>query len=432
MPLVGWSLSRELLAVADAHVVTQVRNREAIERAGWREGREYTAIDSEAVARPVWRFTEGLRRITGLGWTAITALSSLSYYYFERLVWRRFGKAIRAREFDLVHRVTPLTPTIPSTLAARCRRADVPFVWGPINGGVAWPREFAELQRKEGEWLSYIRKVHHLMPAYGSSRADAAAILVGSRATWEEMRGYHDRCVYIPENAIDPDRFGHRATSDSTGPMNVAFVGRLVPLKGIDMLIEAAAPLIRAREVALHIVGDGPERQALERQIAEAGLAAGVRMHGWVPHEQVAQRLSCCQVFAFPSIKDFGGGVVLEAMAMGLVPVVVDYGGPAELVSDRTGYRLPIGPRSELVARFREVLTRLAGERAGLGEVGCRARRRVQTQFTWGVKAGQVLEVYRWVLGEREKPDYGMPLPDEETGTGDSSLPTDRASKAQE
>jgi glycosyltransferase involved in cell wall biosynthesis len=414
VPLVGWSLSRALLAAADAHVVTQVRNRAAIERAGWREGREYTSIDSEAVARPVWRFTEGLRRVTGLGWTAMTALSSLSYYYFERLVWRRFGGAIRARQFDLVHRVTPLTPTLPSTLAARCGRAGVPFVWGPLNGGVAWPREFSDLQRREGEWLSYVRRAHHWMPGYRSSRAGASAILVGSRATWEEMRGHHDRCVYIPENATDPDRFGARAAGEPSGPMNVAFVGRLVPLKGIDMLVDAAAPLIRARAVFLHVIGDGPERASLERQIDEAGLSSGVRLHGWVPHDEVAQRLACCEVFAFPSIKDFGGGVVLEAMAMGLVPVVVDYGGPAELVSEGTGYRLPIGPRQELVSRFRQALTDLASARERLAEVGRRARRRVQARFTWEAKAAQVLEVYRWVLGQRGKPDFGMPFPDEE------------------
>ncbi len=143
VPLVGWSLSRALAEVVDAHVVTQQRNRQAIERAGWREGVEFTSIDSEAVAWPVWKFTEVLRRLTGLGWTTSTALASIPYYYFEHLVWRRFGEDIRKGRFDAVHRVTPLSPTIPSVLAHRCRAAGVPFLWGPLNGGVAWPREEA-------------------------------------------------------------------------------------------------------------------------------------------------------------------------------------------------------------------------------------------------------------------------------------------------
>ena len=44
--------------------------------------------------------------------------------------------------------------------------------------------------------------------------------------------------------------------------------------------------------------------------------------------------------------------------------------------------------------------------------IGEKARGRVQKQFTWDVKAGQIVEIYRWVLGQRDKPDFGMPLPD--------------------
>jgi len=149
-----------------------------------------------------------------------------------------------------------------------------------------------------------------------------------------------------------------------------------------------------------------------------------------VPHHELAQRLSGCHVFAFPSIKDFGGGVVLEAMAMGLVPIVVDHGGPAELVSERTGYRVPLGPRPALVAGFRAVLQRLEGERGRLAETGELARRRVLTRFTWEAKGGQVLEVYRWVLGERDKPDFGMPFPDEEVAAEPGNSRADRASMA--
>ena len=414
VPLVGWSLSRALFDIVDAHVVTQVRNRDAIARTGWREGHEFSAIDSEAVARPVWMFGEGLRRLTGLGWTTSTALSSLPYYWFEQLVWRRFGEAIRAREFDVVHRVTPLSPTIPSLLAGRCRGAGVPFVWGPLNGGVAWPSGFAQVRRQEGEWLSYIRNAHRLMPGYRASRRDAAAILIGSRATWEQFAGYHSRCVYAPENGIDVSHFSQHARSAPTLPLRVAFVGRLVPYKGADMLVEASAPLVRSGMVQLDILGDGPQMQALQRQVTEAGIGEGVKLHGWVSHQDVPKRLALCDVLAFPSVREFGGGVVLEAMAMGLVPIVVDYAGPAELVTDATGFRVPIGSRAAIIQRFREVLAELAMDPARVRRIGDRASRRAHTQFTWTAKAAQVVEVYRWVLGERDRPHFGMPFPDPE------------------
>lgn len=416
-------MARALAEVADVHLVTQVRNREAIERTGWRDGAEFTAIDSERVAHPVWRFGDLLRRATGIGWTATTALASISYYYFERKVWGHFGTAIAAGQFDVVHRVTPLSPTIPSLLASRCQMAGVPFVWGPLNGGVAWPEQFASARAREGEWLSSVRGAHRLLPGFRSTRASAAATIIGSQATWSQFGGYQDRCVYIPENAVDPARFPHRAAPSSSGPLRVAFVGRLVPYKGADMLLEAAAPLIYQGKVEVDVVGDGPEAPALHALVASEGIERGVRLHGWVAHQDVSRILASSQVFGFPSVREFGGGVVLEAMAMGLVPVVVDYAGPGELVTPSTGFRVQIAERPALVEGFRKVLEGLAREPGQLAAIGERARRRVQTRFTWSAKADQILAVYDWVQGRTERPSFGMPFPDEVENVGAAPPP---------
>ncbi len=122
------------------------------------------------------------------------------------------------------------------------------------------------------------------------------------------------------------------------------------------------------------------------------------------------KRLVGAQVFAFPSIREFGGGVVLEAMALRLVPIVVNNGGPGELVSDDTGFRVPLGSRESIVMAFRTILEDLADSQERVATMGERARARVFGLFTWEVKARQVREVYRWVLGQRDKPDFGMPL----------------------
>jgi len=411
--LEGWSLSHALLEHVEAHIVTHVRNRDALERAGWREGREYTAIDPGAVETPVNRFGALVQKVVKLGWTWTTALGTAVYYHYERLVWQRFGERIRRGDFDIVHRMTPVSPATPSPIAGHCTRARVPFVWGPINGGVPWPKGFHHALRGEGEWLSYVRGGHRLLPGYRRTRSAAAALITGSINTFEQMNGHHERCVYVPENAIDPDRFAVPEPEKKDGPLRIVFVGRLVPYKGADMLIDAVAPLVRSGQAVLDIIGDGQEMTLLRRQIAEAQIARGVTFHGWVDHREVARLLARSQVFAFPSIREFGGAVVLEAMALGLVPVVVNNGGPGELVTDQTGFRVPLGSRESIVAAFREILTALAAspERARL--IGSKARRRVYNQFTWDVKARQILEVYRWVLGKRDKPDFGMPLPDD-------------------
>ena len=399
VPLVGWSLAHALRDVADTHLVTHVRNEKAILRAGYAADRDFTAIDSEVVARPMWRLAQILRFGKGKGWTMNTAIGALTYPYFEHLVWKRFGADLTAGRFDLVHRITPLTPTATSPIAAKCRRAGVPFVMGPLNGGVPWPRGFDAERRREREWLSYIRDVYKLMPGRGATLEAAAAIIVGSRHTLSEMPARHrDKCIWLPENAIDPARFGGENAATAEGPLRACFIGRLVPYKGPDMLLEAALPYLRDGRLRLDIVGDGPLMPALRAVATREGVTGAVTFHGWVAHGDVPAIARQCHLFAFPSVREFGGGVVLEAMALGVVPMIVDYAGPGELVDATTGIKVPLGPREEIVSAFRDRLGALCSDRRVLPTMAARGRAAVEESFTWSAKARQVAAIYERIL----------------------------------
>ncbi|MBX7255460.1 MAG: glycosyltransferase [Candidatus Hydrogenedentes bacterium] len=422
VPLVGWSHSRALAELADVHLVTQLRTRDAIVRAGLVEGRDFTAIDSSRVLEPMFKvgefFRGGARKkwtvFSAKGWATHTAFSALSYYYFEYLVWARFRVHIQAGEFDLVHRLLPLSPTIPSILATRCHKAGVPFILGPINGGVPWPDGFDEIRKREREWISLLRPLHKLLPGYRATRTHASAIIVGARFTWQQIPElYRHKCVYIPENGIDVGQFKPGSQGPIERPLRVAFVGRLVPLKGVDMLLEAAAPLVKEKKIVVDIIGDGPEMPRLRALVDRAGIDFGVKMEGWLDHDKLHDRLAQSQVFAFPSIRDFGGGVVIEAMALGLVPIVLDYAGPAELVTAKTGFLVKMGNRAEVVTRLRDILEQIVCEPSRILSMQESACRRVRECFAWEAKARQVLQVYEWILGRRaDKPDFGMPLSD--------------------
>lgn len=100
-------------------------------------------------------------------------------------------------------------------------------------------------------------------------------------------------------------------------------------------------------------------------------------------------------------------------MALGLVPIVVNYGGPAETVTDSTGFRVPLGSRAGVIKGLREALTRLADDSSALPAMSSRAQKHALNYFTWSAKAKQVLEVYRWVLKQRaDRPDFGRPFRD--------------------
>ncbi|MDB6003791.1 MAG: group 1 glycosyl transferase [Prosthecobacter sp.] len=414
--LVGWCCAKALAAHTDAHIVTEWRNRDDFIRAGMVEGQDFTAINNRRLQHLSWSLATKFSRKGSFSWSLYAVLSNLVYPFFERKLWHAFGPRLRAGEFDLVHRVLPLSPTTASWIAPRLKKIGVPFVLGPLNGGVPWPKGFNNLRQQEGDGAGRLRALHRFSPGLKQTRDSADAILAGSRTVLHEMPSHvRQRCIFIPENAVDLEKFPllpkTAAVANSTHPLRLSFVGRLVALKGVDMLIAAAAPLIRNGAVHLDIIGEGPERERLQALVQRENITAGVRMEGWVPHAKLGLRLRESDLFVFPSIREFGGGVVLEAMALGIPAVVLDHGGPPELVPPGTGYVLPVTTREDIVIRLRQVLTELKNDPEQLRIAGELAQAHVRKFYSWEAKATQIHEMYRWVLGQRSsKPDWGTPM----------------------
>ena len=408
VPLVGWHIANALRQVADVHVVTQVRNKAAFERAGLAEGVDFTAINTEALAAPMYKLADVLRGGQGKGWTTLTAVQSLTYFYFERLVWKRFKDQIRSGAFDIVHRVTPLSPTAPSSLARKCAKAGIPFILGPLNGGLPWPAGFDGARRKEKEWLSYVRGFYKYMPGVRATYRAATAIIVASRHTASELRQAHaDKLISIPENGIDGAQFKPVTRQASAGVLRLCFIGRLVPYKCPDVALESAAALLRAGKARFAVIGDGPMLDELKALAARLGVEQAVTFHGWLAHEQVATVAAESDIFVFPSVREFGGGVVLEAMAVGMVPIVVDYGGPGEIVTPQTGFAIPMGGRATILSA---ITKRLNGIAAGEHDIAAMSRfgvERVATLYFWSEKAKQIRSVYDWaLLKSKDKPEF--------------------------
>jgi glycosyltransferase involved in cell wall biosynthesis len=160
------------------------------------------------------------------------------------------------------------------------------------------------------------------------------------------------------------------------------------------------------------VVGDGPQMPELTRIVERENISHGVRLAGWVDHAKVQDWLVDADLFTFPSIREFGGAVALEAMAVGLVPVVINYGGLGELVTPNTGFLLPMGTRPQIVERLRSTLSHLCEHPHEIDAKSPAALRRAHEQFVWPAKAKQIVQVYDWVLGRSDKPHFPLPTPD--------------------
>jgi glycosyltransferase involved in cell wall biosynthesis len=404
LPIVGYKYAKALADHADVTVVTQVRNRPNLEKHGFGKARvDY--LDTEGIAEPLARLANVLRGGPGKGWTLQIAMDYPSYVWFERVAWQRYGDALRSGEFDFVHRITPMSPTLPSYLA---KRSPVPFVLGPLNGNLPWPRQFrAELSR-EREWMSFVRGAYKWLPYTSSTYSRSSCILAAFQHTIRDLGpAVAGKTINFPEVGIDPELFspGDRPTE---GPVEVLYAGRLVPYKLPEVIIRAFGDSKILGAHRLTIVGDGPERPRLEALIDRLQLRDRVTLLGQRSQQEVASLMQRAHVFAFPSIRELGAGVVIEAMASGMACVVVDYGGPADLVAEDRGIKIPMGSLDELVHRFRSSLESLVSDRDRIARLGRVATTHALEKYSWDQKALKTLEIYSWIAGGKRgrKPDF--------------------------
>jgi len=400
LPVVGYKGARAIADHAEVTVATHVRNRPNLERGGFGRAQvEY--IDNEYIASGMYKLNTLLRGGTEVGWTTHIAMNYPSYLAFEWEVWRRFRAQLKAGRFDVVHRLTPMSPTLPSFMAGEC---PVPFVLGPINGGLAWPEGYAPERSREKEWLVKLREAHRWLPYYRSTFDHSAAILAAFKHTIADLpESARARVVNFPEVGIDADLF-HPPQARAQGPLTFLFAGRLVPYKLPGLPIECFARSPALRQHKLVIVGEGPERQAMERRIAEENLGDCVQLLGRRPQAEVGELMRKSDVFVFPSIRELGAGVVAEAMASGMCCVTPDYGGPAELLSNGRGVKVPMGPPDELTRDFTLALERLAASPLEIRACGEKARSYAQSMLTWDVKARFIVDLYQRVLDGRGMP----------------------------
>ena len=128
-----------------------------------------------------------------------------------------------------------------------------------------------------------------------------------------------------------------------------------------------------------------------------------MHFHGWVSHVEVQERLSGCDFLALPSVREFGGGVILESMALGVPPIVADYAGPSELVDDKTGIRIAFTDRQSLIGGMRRTIGELVRAPGVLDTLGAAGRMKVKEKFTWEEKASRIVPIYDAVLAGSKK-----------------------------
>lgn len=401
LPVVGYKYARSLARLADVTVATHVRNRENIEKAG-DIGAPVIYVDNEWLAAPMYKLARMLRRGPEVAWSVQQIMNYLPYLEFERRALKMCRNSLEKGEFDVVHRITPMSPTLPSYIAGRTRQ---PFVIGPLNGNLAWPAAFRAEQAREKERLRALRNAYRYLPFARRTYRKADAVLAAFRHTIDDLVHADPKTIVpMPEIGFDTEMFhaeGRAAPFSGPGPYRFLYAGRLVPYKVPEVAIRAFATSEALKPHRLSVVGDGPEMARLQTIVREAGAGDRITFEGRKTQAEVAAAMRAADAFVFPSIRELGAGVVIEAMASGMVTLVTDYGAPGDLVANGRGVAVPLAPLEPLTEGFRSAMEACVTAPDAHAAMAGNARAYATEMYAWDTKAAYTVKIYEAVLAGR-------------------------------
>ena len=405
--LQGYSQSQALARLHDVTLVIRSHGEVAVRR---RQGQ----VHSVEVIRLPW-----LERINAwsIRWIFKNnyynlALQAFLYPFsviFEWQAWRQMRARIVAGEFDVVLRLQPVTVVKPSPFAFFLRNGPIPLVIGPISGGLPWPRGYSQAEKRK-KLIYCLRDLYRFMPFARSTYRRAAAIIAGSSQTYAELAAHSEKLFFLPENGVERSMCSRTVSNRGPGAkLELMFVGGLIRWKACDLALRGAAPLLRSDLARFTVVGDGPERNRLEQLTKSLGVDKAISFCGRLSHDAAMQRLRSADVLVFPSIHDYGGGIVFEALALGVVPVVMDFGGPGDIVHAGVGCKVSLTNETDAVSQIEEILRSFAQDRDRLDRLGQQGVCYARDRLSWDAKAQALTSIMRWALRQGPKP--GLPPP---------------------
>jgi glycosyltransferase involved in cell wall biosynthesis len=282
----------------------------------------------------------------------------LHYVLWQRAVLREARRQHRRHKFDLVHHLSWGTISAPPLLW----RLPIPLVWGPVGGaqtappayrryfGSAWRREFLRTFR-----LKLVTR----MPRLRRTVRACALILSTNPETTQALKAAGARAVRFFPNIGVPDNLLSRSP-DQQRPDKSEFVilwaGRLIPIKGLALSLEALAQLDGKLPVRLRVVGDGPLRADMEKLAHTLGIAERVEFVGAVPWSQMKRYYREADIFLFTSLRDSSGAVLAEALASRLPIVTLNHQGAGAIVPTEAAIKVAVTDPDETVRNLSKAM----------------------------------------------------------------------------
>jgi colanic acid/amylovoran biosynthesis glycosyltransferase len=338
---------------------------------------DYARCHALAALRWPGRYVRTLRRALRLSAHGVRGrLLGLSWF-LEAVV---IHSACRSRKIRHVHAHLDGTAPAVALLVAHLGNGGQSGPWS-FSMTVHGSKEFFDVARQR--LARKVRAARFVVCVSDFTRSQLMALV--EDVHWPKLHVVH--C------GIDPEQFAPDDDEASVdGALRLLTIGRLDNMKGVPILIEAVGELQRRGVPArLTVVGDGPQREHLQRMAQREAIGEHVAWRGTVGQDRIRTHYRQADVFCLPSFAEGVPVVLMEAMATGLPVVANHIAGIPELVEHEVSGLLVRPGRADLLADALERLARDADLRARMGQAG---REKVREEFesaALGIQLAQLL-----------------------------------------
>lgn len=326
------------------------------------------------------------------------------FWYSGRLnIWNK--RALKtAREIckkeniQLIHQITPVEFR---SIGDYGKIPGVKFVCGPIAGGQAVPgglRSYIKSHALVELVRGMLNQWYRLRFRWNGKLARCSCLLFAN----EETKAFLQKILppslgwgVMPDISVDETELEDAPNkAGNMGTCKFVVVGRLVYLKGHELLLDALARLPQNADYQCRIVGEGTELEPLRKRCGEYGLDGHVTFSGALPYTEMAQVYRDADVLIMPSFREASGSVLLEAMARGLPVVTINRFGGAVILDRDTGWLYDGTTREEFIENLKDALLACITQPDEMLRRGANARI-AAGRHTWQARAKEYDVIYR-------------------------------------
>mgnify|MGYP002589856836 FL=1 len=374
-PAVGWNWVLQLGKRNRVHVITRANNQRVIERhlpKNLSKNVMFHYYDTPAFIKKLKNKDKGL--------------------YFYNFCWQ-IGivnvakRIIQDEHVDYILHLTFGSMWMPTFLPFLSPK----FIWGPMGGGECVPFSFIGVlpfKQRVVQMFRYILNYSTIInPLILLPACKAKVILARTPNTKAIMPFFvKKKTKVLLETAMEESVFQREKKLYESDIINMVISARFISIKNIPLVIKSLKYISTSKPWKLTLLGSGPDRELILRTIKEEGYGDRVNIISMLPREEALDLIVNSDIFIFPSLKEGGTWALMEAMAMGLPVVCVNWAGMAVETTPETAIQIPVSSPKTMEREMGAAISLLINNRSEREKMGQSARQRIRDVFNWDAK----------------------------------------------